>query len=128
MCLVSSRTSRLARATSTFSTRRSFATTTIALTWFPKGGNFYLRGGAGSGVASLRLERAPGQYSLVDEWGFAMTLALGYEFRLSRPLALMTQLDTSYIDVGSVQVGDDFAEQVKVNWQGITLGMNYYLY
>jgi len=110
-------------------TRRSYTTTTIAATWFPKGGSFFVRGGVGSGLASLRLPTdKDGQFLLVDEWGFAISAALGYEWRLGNTFALGAQLDTSFIDVGTVTLGDDFQEQVKVNYQNLTLALNWYLY
>jgi hypothetical protein len=80
------------------------AATDLCATYFPGGGGFFLRLGAGFAYGEVRVEPpasvtevAPSKNS---ETGFAVNFSPGYEFRVARHLALGAQGDVVYLGLG----------------------------
>ena len=101
----------------------------VALTWFPAEGGFFLRGGLGIGTYREKLES--GNLSLeFDDHGVGVSMALGYEFRLTRTFALGPQLDLAYVNIGEVEAtdfeGDTVTADVTFNYVNLTLLLNWY--
>lgn len=92
----------------------------VTVTWFPGGGGFFLRAGAGTGITTLRLDQAP-TVDWVEREGDAGMFGLGYEWRLGRQFALGVALDgivTEYEDLGGF-VDTEFgfgAASLQLNW------------
>jgi hypothetical protein len=73
-----------------------------ALTWFPWGQGLFLRGVVGWSWLDLDVQPAGGPRYLLSESGWGFSLALGWEWRLSRHLALAPRLDAAWMDTGEV--------------------------
>ena len=68
------------------------------LTWFPGNGGTYLRGGAGFAGTEVKTVQG-GRTVSKEEDGFAMLGALGYEWRVSKHLALGPQIEYVYFHI-----------------------------
>ncbi len=95
----------------------TFTVSTIALTWYPGGGGFLLRGGLGWGRAEMELDLGDGTIS-GDDTGAAALIGLGYEWRLGRRFALGPAVDFGGMDLG---------EGWKANIANLTVGLTWYL-
>ena len=69
------------------------------VTWWPSGGGFFLRAGAGYGGVDLEEQHADGTVRKLEDDGFAGLLGLGYEWRVSRSFALGLALDAFLVDL-----------------------------
>ncbi len=95
--------------------------TTLCATYFPGGGGFFIR--LGAGLAYGRLQVAPPSnvttISAIDdnETGFAALLAPGYEWRFTQRFALGAQGDVVYLGLGSVlENAFGYGVNAQFNW------------
>lgn len=92
----------------------------VSLTWYPGGGGFFLRGGVGSSLTTLRLG-AVEDVDWVEREADAALFGLGYEWRLGRQFALGLGVDayvSEYEDLPRFQdttFGFGSAS-LKLNW------------
>jgi hypothetical protein len=95
--------------------------TTLCTTYFPGGGGFFIR--LGAGLAYGRLQVAPPSNVTTvpaiddNETGFAALLAPGFEWRFTQRFALGAQGDVVYLGLGNV-LDDAFGYGVNAqfNW------------
>lgn len=95
----------------------TLSASTVALTWFPNGGGFFLRGGIGGGTTEVKFTRGDLEVKGHDS-GFGGLLAFGYEWRLTRRFAMGPELT-----FGGMTLDDGW----KANFTNLTLGFNWYL-
>jgi hypothetical protein len=94
----------------------TFNVTTLALTYYPGAGGFFVRGGVGVGSVEYGLESGGVSYSASDD-GFGFLLAAGYEWRLTRRFALGPEFDYGYGNVN---------DDLSMNYWNVTAGLNWY--
>ena len=95
--------------------------TTLCATYFPGGGGFFVRLGAGVAHGRIDVEppaNVPGVPEGGDsDTGFAMTLAPGYEWRVSRRLALGAQGDVVYLGLqDALKDAFGYGINAQFNW------------
>ena len=90
---------------------------TVALTWYPNGGGFYLRGGIGGGNTEVKFSQDNLEIK-GHESGFGGLVGVGYEWRLARRFALGPELT-----FGGMSLDHGW----KANFTNLTLGFNWYL-
>jgi hypothetical protein len=90
---------------------------TAALTWYPNGGGFYLRGGIGGGNTEVKLTQDHLEIK-GHENGFGALFGLGYEWRLARRFALGPALT-----FGGMSLDHGWS----ANFTNLTLEFNWYL-
>lgn len=95
----------------------TFSVIAAALTFYPSGEGFFIRGGVGSGTISAELRDSGASVSVSDS-GLGLLGALGYEWRLTRKFALGPELDFGWMDVG---------DEVTANYFNLTAALNWYL-
>lgn len=98
----------------------NFSVVGPALTWYPQGGGFFLRGTIGVGRVSVEVDTGPVTVS-ADDGGLGVALALGYEWRLTQKFALGIEVDGGSIDAGEVDGGD-----LTANFANLTAAFNWY--
>ena len=97
----------------------SLSSILFAVTYYPTDQGFYLRGGAGFGGSHFSTDLPNGSTLSKDESGFAMALATGYEWRLTKKFALGPQVEFNWLDIGGDLVD-------TANFFDATLGFNWY--
>lgn len=97
----------------------SLSSILFAVTYYPTDQGFYLRGGAGFGSSHFSTDLPNGSTLSKDESGFAMALATGYEWRLTKKFALGPQVEFNWLDIGGDLVD-------TANFFDATLGFNWY--
>jgi hypothetical protein len=87
-------------------------------TWYPEGGQFYVRGGFGVGDASDKdiIDQSTGQHILHIDDGFGMVGAVGYEWTVYKRMSLAPQAEAAYISLDEKVFADMFNFTVAVNW------------
>ena len=95
--------------------------TTLCVTYFPGGGGFFARLGAGLAYGSMTLD-PPSSVTSVPERnesrrGFALDVAPGYEWRIARSLALGAQADIVYLGLGEpLENAFGYGLSAQFNW------------
>ena len=98
----------------------SLSTALFAVTYYPaQGSGFFVRGGMGFGSSHFSLDLGNGFTKSKDETGFALALASGYEWRLTKKFALGPQVEFNWLDIGGDLVD-------TANFFDATLGFNWY--
>ena len=75
--------------------------------WFPGGGGFFVRGGAGYGSLQLTLKTVSVEFPSFTQGGFNWGAGLGYELRVSDDVALGLAYDYRYFNIGSFDIYED---------------------
>jgi hypothetical protein len=70
----------------------------VTVTWWPDGGGFFLRLGAGEGRIEIKEPHADGLVREIDREGPAGYVALGYEWRVARSFAVAVLVEGLGID------------------------------
>jgi hypothetical protein len=109
--------------------RVSMQNAVLAATWYPGSrdnawGGLYLRAGAGVGWASFGLvviteEGEEGAKARLDESGFGVQAALGYEWRFARRTAAGLNIGVQHLDIGG-------AIYDKTTWVPVTMSLAWY--
>ncbi len=94
----------------------------VTLTWYPGGGGFFLRAGAGTAQATVKLPYPTGA-NWVEREGDAGLLGIGYEWRLGRQFALGVALDAVGVEFQDLP---DFQDTV-LGYGSASLQLNWYL-
>ena len=98
----------------------SLSTALFAVTYYPaQDKGFYVRGGMGFGTSHFSYDAGNGFTKSKDESGFALALASGYEWRLTRKFALGPQAEFNWLDISGDLVD-------TANFFDVTLGFNWY--
>ncbi len=97
----------------------SLSSVLFAVTYYPTNEGFYLRGGMGFGSSHFSIDLGDDVTQSKDESGFALALATGYEWRLTKKFALGPQVEFNWMDIGG-----DLVE--TANFFDATLGFNWY--
>jgi hypothetical protein len=98
----------------------TFANADAAITWYPANMGLYLR--AGVGIASAEVELAQDNLKVTaDAAGLSLLGAIGYEFRLTRKLALGPQFEYSFQNLDDEDLGIK-----STNFFSITVGLDWY--
>ena len=93
----------------------TFSVAAAALTFYPGGQGFFARGGVGAG--SVELETKVGSTTITgSDSGLGLTGGLGYEWRVTRSLALAPQVDYGFASLNGY----------SVNYVNGTLQANWY--
>lgn len=95
---------------------QSFSIGGLGLTWFPKRGGFWLKAVVGEGDAKYQATVA-GAAVAIDESGPALSLGTGYEWRITRRLALGPAVDLVRVDF----------DRGRAGWANFTFGLQLYL-
>ncbi len=90
---------------------------TLALTWYPEGGGFFLRGGIGGGNTEVKFTQENVEVKLHQD-GYGGLVGLGYEWRLARRFAFGPELTFG---------GMNLDHGWKANFTNLSLGFNWYL-
>lgn len=98
-----------------------FTAGTLAATWFPDGGGFFVRAGAGLAVGHLNaLPPAGSSFPETAErdTGIAALAAMGYEFRITEEFALGAEGDFVYMGVssGAIDTVIGYDVNAQLNW------------
>jgi hypothetical protein len=94
----------------------------VTLTWYPGSGGFFLRAGAGTAQATVKLP-APTGADWVEREGDAGLPGIGYEWRLGRQFALGIALDAVGVEFQDLP---DFQDTV-LGYGSASLQLNWYL-
>ena len=98
----------------------SLSTALFAVTYYPaEDTGFFVRGGMGFGSSHFSVDLSNGFTQSKDETGFALALASGYEWRLTKKFALGPQVEFNWLDIGGDLVD-------TANFFDATLGFNWY--
>ncbi len=87
-----------------------------ALTYYPGGTGFFVRGGVGVGTVDYSFDQGGVTISSSDD-GFGFLVATGYEWRLGHKFALGPEFDYAH-----ARVNDD----LSMNYFNFTMGLNWY--
>jgi hypothetical protein len=96
----------------------TFSVTSVAVTYFPGGKGAYLRGGIGIGTTSVELDVEGDKVASDMETGAGFDAAVGYEWRITKNLALAPQIEFAYLEInGDITNNVDFiAMAVRGTW------------
>ena len=97
----------------------SLSSILFAVTYYPTTEGFFLRGGMGFGSSHFSIDLANGFTQSKDETGFALAVATGYEWRLTKKFALGPQVEFNWLDISGDLVD-------TANFFDATLGFNWY--
>ena len=87
-----------------------------ALTYYPGGTGFFVRGGVGVGTVDYSVDQGGVTLSASDD-GFGFLVATGYEWRLGHKFALGPQFDYAHAKVN---------DNLSMNYFNFTVGANWY--
>jgi hypothetical protein len=95
--------------------------TTLCVTYFPGSAGFFVRLGAGLAYGRVKVEPPPSVTTVASasdsETGFALDLAPGYEWRLSRRFAFGAQGDVVYLRLGDTfENAFGYGLSAQFNW------------
>jgi hypothetical protein len=97
-----------------------YTVTTFGVTYFPSNNGLFLKGGVGFATAnfetaiSLPTGIAKGE---LDDTGFGLLGAAGYEWRLTEKFALGPEVELAYLNVGGAfQTANYVSASVMLNW------------
>ena len=98
-----------------------YTVTTFGVTYFPNNNGLYLKGGVGFASANFEtIVSLPGIGSgkgELDDTGFGLLGAAGYEWRLTEKFALGPEVEFAYLDVGGVfQNANYVSASLMLNW------------
>ena len=102
----------------------------FGVSWFPRQGGFFVRGGVGLGIYDEKAE--VGNLTIqYDETGLGLMAAFGYEMRLGEKFALGPQIDFAYIDLGEVDLEEPDGTRIgkaeaSFEYVSLSIGLNWY--